>query len=685
MSPRPAVSVIVPFGGDDDAAQELFSALAGLQRGEGDEVIVVDNAKTSGLAAPAGIRVVAARAQRSSYYARNVGAEAARNDWLLFMDADCVPEPDLLDAYLADAPGERTGALAGDVLDAPGQNALVARYTRSRQLLDADRGAEFEYKPQAVTANLMVRRAAWSAAGGFLEAIRSGGDSDFSWRMQDAGWELVRRPGAAVHHRHRETLRGYLEQKVRYGASRAWLGRRYPGSYPPLRAWLNVPRAFVAGLRWIVLGKVERGLFRMLDAIGGVAEVYGFTRTNAVETQAPTAGSGRPVAVLCDVFPAISETFIGQEALALGRLGWDVRIEATNRAPRPDRAMARALPAAFVEDDPIARRLLDAAWLVSRHPLAVVRDALARLRWRREEHAPPLRVIAPVARRVKRAGCVHLHAHFAAGAALTALRLHKLLGLPYSVTAHAYDIYSEPRNLLEKLRGAAFATSGCDYTVRDLREMAGDPAAARIHKVIMGVDVDALRRTRPYRGGRRVVAVGRLVEKKGFADLIAAVGLMGNAAPDEVLIVGDGPLREALAAAVSEHGVAGIVELVGARQQAEVLALVEDADVFCLPCVVAENGDRDSMPVVVKEALALEVPVVVTDEVGLPELVRPEWGALVPPHDPRALAVALTELLAKTSAERQTMGRAGRAFVGEACNVDTETARLAALIDAAVV
>jgi glycosyltransferase involved in cell wall biosynthesis len=181
------------------------------------------------------------------------------------------------------------------------------------------------------------------------------------------------------------------------------------------------------------------------------------------------------------------------------------------------------------------------------------------------------------------------------------------------------------------------------------------------------------------------VAVGRLVEKKGFADLIAAVALMGDAAPDKVVIVGDGPLREALEAAVADHGVAGIVELAGARQQSEVLALVEDADVFCLPCVVAENGDRDSMPVVVKEALALEVPAVVTDEVGLPELVRPEWGALVPPHDPPALAAALTELLAKTPAERQAMGRAGRAFVGEACNVDTETARLAALIDAAVV
>jgi glycosyltransferase involved in cell wall biosynthesis len=89
------------------------------------------------------------------------------------------------------------------------------------------------------------------------------------------------------------------------------------------------------------------------------------------------------------------------------------------------------------------------------------------------------------------------------------------------------------------------------------------------------------------------------------------------------------------------------------------------------------------MPVVVKEALALELPVVVTDEVGLPELVQPEWGILVPPHDPPALGRALRDLLAKPAEERAAMGKAGRAFVATHCNVDTEAAKLAALIEAA--
>src|SRR3954451_10464820 len=244
---RPPVTVIVPFGGDEHDARELFEALGGIQLREDDELIVADNT-LAGIPVPgtaARIRVVRAPDQRSSYYARNVGAEAAKSDWLLFIDADCRPDPGILDSYFAAAPGERVGALAGDVLDDPSQTALVARYTRSRELLDADRGAAFEYKPQAVTANLMVRRAAWASVGGFLEAIRSGGDTDFSWRIQDAGWELARAPGASVEHHHRETLRDYLKQKVRYGASRSWLSKRYRGSYPPIRPWLGVPRATV--------------------------------------------------------------------------------------------------------------------------------------------------------------------------------------------------------------------------------------------------------------------------------------------------------------------------------------------------------------------------------------------------------------------------------------------------------
>jgi glycosyltransferase involved in cell wall biosynthesis len=190
----------------------------------------------------------------------------------------------------------------------------------------------------------------------------------------------------------------------------------------------------------------------------------------------------------------------------------------------------------------------------------------------------------------------------------------------------------------------------------------------RVEVVVMGVDAARFVRGTPPPGRRIVVAVGRLVEKKGFEHLAAAAERLDA----RVRIVGDGPLRERLAGTR--------VELLGALAPEEVRAVLEAADVLAMPCVVAADGDRDAMPVVVKEALAMEVPVVASDAVGLPELVRPAWGRLVPPGDAAALAVALDELLALPAHERAAMGRAGRAFVERYCDVATEAVRLSTLL-----
>ena len=356
---------------------------------------------------------------------------------------------------------------------------------------------------------------------------------------------------------------------------------------------------------------------------------------------------------------------------ALARLGHEVRVESGHRAERPNPAAA-GIQGTYLSDDGPRRQLLDAVWLAARHPVRCLADIRRRRRWKSEEPVRSLRALAPAARRAARSGDEHLHAHFAAGAALDALRLSRLLSLPYSVTAHGYDIYLEPRNLREKLERAAAATSGCEYTVRDLRSVA---PSANVHEVIMGVDGGEFARSRPH---------GRLVEKKGFAHLIEAAGILRASEPlERVTIVGDGPLRAELAAQIRDRALEQTVTLTGALPPSAVRELLEDSDLLAMPCVIAADGDRDSMPVVVKEALAMEVPVVASDEVGLPELVRPEFGRLVPPGDAEALAAGVAELLALDPAERAAMGRAGRAHVLETCDVMRETARLVELIESA--
>jgi glycosyltransferase involved in cell wall biosynthesis len=274
--------------------------------------------------------------------------------------------------------------------------------------------------------------------------------------------------------------------------------------------------------------------------------------------------------------------------------------------------------------------------------------------------------------------------HFAAGAALQGLRIARLAGVPYSVAPHAYEIFQRPRNLAEKLERAAFVVTDCDYNVRHLRALVDDRAAGRIHRLVLGVDGERFRRSAPYPGAATAVTVGRLVEKKGFAYLVEAAALLRERGFEgSVVICGEGPLREELLERISALGLEGTVRLVEGWGAAAVRDLLEGADVFALPCVVAEDGDRDSMPVVVKEALAMEIPVVGSDEVGMPEMVRPEWGRLVPPRDAAALADAIAELLALPPAERAEMGRRGREFVLAECSLERETDRLVELIEAA--
>jgi glycosyltransferase involved in cell wall biosynthesis len=386
----------------------------------------------------------------------------------------------------------------------------------------------------------------------------------------------------------------------------------------------------------------------------------------------------KSVALFVDSFPVLSETFVAGEAQALLRLGHEVSVEARRRPDGTLPPSPPGLPVHYVTDESRGERLRALAWLAATHPVRGAADALARLRRARADRGPPTRRVAVRARRAGTMKPVHVHTHFAFGVADDAYRVARIVGARSSLTAHARDIYVYRAKLRERLVRSDFVTSGCDYTVAELKRVMGPEHAERAFRQVMGIDADAFRRSAPLPEGRHVVAVGRLVEKKGFVYLVRAAAAL----PDvSISIAGEGPERETLEAEIARLGLSSRVTLLGAADPEKVRGLLETADLFCMPCVVAEDGDRDSMPVVVKEAMAMELCVVATAEVGLPELVRPPFGELVPPRDPDALAHAIERMLALDPSARREAGAAARRFVMEHADITEETRKLSGWIE----
>jgi glycosyltransferase involved in cell wall biosynthesis len=383
------------------------------------------------------------------------------------------------------------------------------------------------------------------------------------------------------------------------------------------------------------------------------------------------------LAYVLERYPELSQTFVEAELRELAREGQppdvlalqpgdgaelaEPRFEATY-PPRGWRRLAALAGAA-------ARSPRPAATFVTGRGREAGSAGDLSSRW------PPdgrrMRGLARVARwRAAAARADHLHAHFASEAADIAELVGRLTGTPHSFTGHSTDLFADPAALRERLAAAAFAVIVCDYDRREVERLA--PGAGPLHVVPLGLDLDAVRRNRPYDPDGPVVAVGRLVEHKGFGDLAAVAADLGR----EVVIAGEGPER----AAIERLG-GGVVRLTGALAPAAARRLIEGAAVLSAPSVVASDGSRDGIPMVVKEALALGVPVVASDAVGNPEVLDPDRGALHPAGDRAALADAVRALLARPPAEREAMGRAGRAFAERKADVRAQTAKLRELFE----
>ena len=263
---------MLPFRGSEEQLGAVVARLQGLALAPGDTVTVADNRpQARGERVEGGVRIAAAPELQTSYHARNRAVAAGSADWIVFLDADVHPPADLLDRYFDPAPDPTTGVLAGAVHDEepdPATAPAAARYawlkaSMSQEITLAHDGWAF-----AQTANAAIRREAFDQVGAFEERVRSGGDADLCFRIRAAGWQLERRPHAAVVHRNRQTIPRMLAQRARHGAGANWLARRWPGAlprrrWPGLALW-SAKRA-AHGVKAAIVNDRDAALLGLLD------------------------------------------------------------------------------------------------------------------------------------------------------------------------------------------------------------------------------------------------------------------------------------------------------------------------------------------------------------------------------------------------------------------------------------
>lgn len=380
------------------------------------------------------------------------------------------------------------------------------------------------------------------------------------------------------------------------------------------------------------------------------------------------------VAFIVKGYPRLSETFVAQEIHGLEQRGVKIALYSlrrpTDRMAHPliqeIRAPVDYLPE-YLHDAPA---VIAAAWTRQRRRPGY---RAARAAWLRDLRRDPTR------NRVRRfgqaltladrlpSGVTHLHAHFIHTPASVARYAALILGLPWTVSAHARDIWTSPDwELSEKLAECRWAVT-CTSVGR--AHLAGlSPRPESVHLAYHGLDME---RFPPHPPVLRdpalpltILSVCRLVEKKGMDDLIEALGQLPSSISWRLIHIGGGPLKDELAARAAALGIAERIDWRGAQAQGAVIAAYREADLFVLASRIAGDGDRDGLPNVLMEAQSQGVACVSTAVSAIPELIDQGTGVLVPPGDQAALSQAIASM-AEDSPRRAALGAAGAARVRE--------------------
>lgn len=371
------------------------------------------------------------------------------------------------------------------------------------------------------------------------------------------------------------------------------------------------------------------------------------------------------VAYVLTTFPSRSETFALGEIDALGRLGFEVVVLAAqgvrNTVEHGYPAQVCYRPALFSQ-----QAAASIIYFLCKYPAGVWRLLVLMLvvlfaSWR--EAAVILAnfyTIACFARRLDEEGIEHVHGYFMNWPACMALALATATGRTYSLAGHARDIFVEDRALALKVARSDFVVmctrEGLEHMCDNIPESLHD----KVHLVRHGVEIHETLESQapvdlPKECQKTVMAIGRFVEKKGFKYLLKAFALVRHQHGSCTLVLaGDGPQRDDLSALVERLGIGEHVCFAGWQEHAALMGQLSRASILVAPSVVASDGDRDGVPNVILEALALGVSVIACEAGAIGEvIIDGQTGVLTPAGDVGKLAQAITLLLEDTELQKR--------------------------------
>jgi len=389
------------------------------------------------------------------------------------------------------------------------------------------------------------------------------------------------------------------------------------------------------------------------------------------------------IAYLFERFPSFGQTFCYREVAELERQGTKVHVYSIRRPvdePKQDWDQELVGRVHYLPEESALVREVDRA-LRDGKTSAAAREAIEK--WGRQPDFLRLYQAVYVGMRLRQDGLKRLHAHFAGMAARTAFWLDQFFGIPYSFTAHANDIFA-PRDfaisLAKLVEGAAAVVTVSNYSAGLLAERFPE-SAGKIHRVYNGIDPSRFHPADFGSGVPAIVSIGRLIEKKGFADLIEACRLLKpRGRPFACEIIGEGPLEAALRAQIVEASLESCVKLAGPLTQSEIVSRLAFATIFVLPCTREADGGMDNLPTVIMEAMAAGLPVISTPLGGIPEMIEHEInGELVPEHDPAAICAAMERLIADPARARK-FGDRGQEMVREKFSIEANVRKLRTLL-----